>query len=173
MKKKYILSLLNVMLIGWLECRVLKTFSLLPRTNTSLSLIAYGCFSFCVADLLAYFLHYFFHVNRHLYKTIHSIHHEEKNPILCSTSYMHPLEIVSFFFIYRAPILIGIPFNRTTFVLYQTILTLWTACDHSWNKHVFSDHFLHHRYVRGNYATCLQFWDDLFGTKIVINRSSD
>lgn len=164
---KYLLSLFNVMLIIFLEFGVLKTYSMLPRTGTNLSLIAWGCFSFTIADLLAYSLHYCFHMNRHLYKIIHSIHHEERYPNLLSTSYMHPLEILSFFFIYRAPILVGIPFNQTTFVMYQVILIVWTVCDHSWNHHTFSDHFRHHRYVRGNYATCLQFWDVLFGTKIV------
>lgn len=164
--KKYSLSLMNMMLVGWLEFGVLKTYERLPMTGTNLSLITWGIFSFCVADLLAYFLHYCFHANRNLYKTIHAIHHEERYPILLSTSYMHPLEIISFFFIYRAPILAGVPFNRATFLLYQTILIVWTACDHSWNRHIFADHFLHHRHVRGNYATCLQFWDDLFGTKL-------
>lgn len=134
--------------------------------HTNLKYISLAIISFTICDLIAYYIHYYFHNNKILYKYIHKIHHIDKFPNFLTTVYMHPIEISLFFFTYRLPLLIGVPFNKTTFLTYQTILILWTFLDHSYNKNIFSDHFKHHKYLTGNYSTCFQFWDYFFKTKI-------
>lgn len=167
---KYILSLMNISLIYFCEFHFLKTYERLPNFPSDLNTLFCASISFCLADLLAYFVHYIYHKNKFLYMKIHSVHHVENNPNILSTVFMHPIEILSFFLIYRFPILIGIPFNKTTFLGYQIILIIWTCLDHSTNKSIFADHFQHHKYKKGNYATCIQFYDSIFGTKINFNK---
>jgi methylsterol monooxygenase len=159
-------SIVNIILILFLEIYICNPLYYIVNKKTDIQLIINAIICFIISDLLAYILHYIYHKSKILYKYIHSIHHQEKNPTFLSTIYMHPIEICSFFIIYRLPLIIGVSFNLYTFVLYQTILIIITFLDHSVNKYMFSDHFQHHKYLIGNYATCFQFWDSFFGTKL-------
>jgi sterol desaturase/sphingolipid hydroxylase (fatty acid hydroxylase superfamily) len=156
----------NLLLAIILEFFVWRTIWRLPSLETDLFLCAWAALSFLGADLMAYWFHRVLHGNKHLYRTIHSIHHKEVYPNLMSTITMHPLEMLSFFTIYRLPVVL-IPFNRITFGIYQTVLIIWVLLDHSWDRWIFSGHFSHHRLLHGNYATCLPVWDHLFGTVII------
>jgi len=138
----------------------------IPKRNTTIYDLYLAVVSFVISDFIAYIIHYYFHKNRFLYRMIHSIHHENNHPTMISTIYMHPLEIISFHFVYRLPILIGIPFTWFTFFVYQTILISWTFLDHGFDVSIFSSHFKHHRLQHGNYTTCLNIWDILFNTNI-------
>jgi len=164
----WLLVLSNLSLAAIFELVVTKTYWMLPRCETTMWLIVSAIVSFGIADLLAYGFHRFLHQQKQMYHYIHSIHHQERRPHLVSTVIMHPVELVSFFFLYRLPILTGIlPFNTTTFLVYQTVLIVWVSLDHSYNHSIFSDHFAHHKWSHGNYATCLPLWDHWFGTCIV------
>lgn len=164
---KWLYCGINLCLILFFEMYLVNPVQyIVPYPIISVEHVVYAILSFCVSDLIAYCFHYFLHSNRFMYNHIHYLHHREILPTCQSTIYMHPVEISSFFFIYRLPLLVGIPFTQATFMGYQSLLIIWTLLDHTWNYSLFSDHFLHHRYFSGNYATCLQFWDSLFGTKL-------
>jgi len=166
MLPKFLYGIINIFLILYYEIFLINHNDYILEADTNIKYILYAVLSFFMSDLLAYFVHYFLHLNKFLYLHIHSIHHRDKNPNIISTIHMHPVEISLFFFTYRLPLILGLPFTQTTFYVYQIVLILWTFLDHSFNQSIFHDHFLHHKYFYGNYATCLQFWDTLFKTKI-------
>lgn len=173
MQSKFLYGIINIFLILYYEIFLINHNDYILEIDANIKYILYAIMSFFISDFLAYFLHYFLHLNKFLYVHVHSIHHIDRTPDILSTIYMHPVEISLFFFTYRLPLLMGIPFTRMTFYFYQISLILWTLLDHSYNKSVFHDHFLHHKYYYGNYATCLQFWDTLFNTKIrELNRKT-
>lgn len=127
-----------------------------------------------IVDLLKYWEHRFEH--RFLWP-VHAVHHAEEN-LSAATSYSHPLQFVSMFF------LIGVPLSLVD--LGSDVTPLWVAgitammelFIHSPTRigfgplrHLFVDapyHRIHHsleeRHFDRNFAILFSFWDRLFGT---------
>jgi sterol desaturase/sphingolipid hydroxylase (fatty acid hydroxylase superfamily) len=150
----------------FVEVFILKSTKFIYYGNTRFIHIIYAGSSFILSDFLAYFIHLYFHKNRFLYKQIHSIHHAEKNPTWISTLVMHPFEMITFYIVYKLPLYCGIPFTLVTFIIHNIVLVLWTFMDHGVDAYTFSAHHKHHRFLKGNYATCLNYWDYVFDTEI-------
>jgi sterol desaturase/sphingolipid hydroxylase (fatty acid hydroxylase superfamily) len=164
------LPIINLLIILSLELFILNPNFYAKNDNTSIYHFIYAILSFIVCDFFAYVIHFYFHKIKFLYKKIHSIHHENYQTNFLSTIYMHPIEIVSFHFLYRLPMILGVPFTLVSFYMYQFILIIWTFLDHGFDFSIFSHHFYHHRFLLGNYSTCFSLWDILFDTVIPRNN---
>lgn len=130
-----------------------------------------------IVDFLKYWEHRFEH--RFLWP-VHAVHHAEEN-LSAATSYSHPLQFVSLFF------LIGVPLSLVD--LGSVATPLWVAgitamlelFIHSPTRvglgplrHLFVDapyHRIHHsleeRHFDRNFAILFSFWDRLFGTMVM------
>ena len=176
--KKVLLPILNLFLIAILQLVILPiryqhplALPLHLQRNESQQETFWICslslfFSFLVCDGIAYWFHFFLHKNKFLFTHIHSIHHEQNDPTFISTIYMHPLEMIPFYLIYKLPFLIGVRCNYVTSAVYEIVLIFITFMDHGVRFGMFKKHVDHHRYQIGNYATCIPYFDSFFRTEI-------
>jgi sterol desaturase/sphingolipid hydroxylase (fatty acid hydroxylase superfamily) len=117
-----------------------------------------------------YLLHRYMHQNKVLFRHVHTRHHETKTECWITAFYVHPLELVSFYFLGLAggPLLLS-----ATYGLSYTAYTLWLCGATfflSWS-HTGQDlpympstkfHALHHRYYNCNFGSATIDW--LFDT---------
>lgn len=124
----------------------------------------YFCFYSLCHCIYFYFAHRLLH-HRLLYKYIHYIHHENKNPTSYDAFYSHWLEHI---FANLMSITIGpylVPSNNDIFRIWIHLCTLNTLHSHNSTIRLYHPlaHDIHHLLFRYNYGTG-DFMDKLFGT---------
>lgn len=132
------------------------------------------------ADTHFYFTHRLLHAIPFLYRHVHSVHHQSKNPDAYSGLSFHPLEAAIYFSSYPLlALLLPFPLPLAFLNVFKWGLLLSPAGHASFgplphgNKWpvVYEDHYLHHLHVNVNFASGLLpyygIWDNLLGTKYV------
>ena len=134
---------------------------------------------FLIDDLWFYCLHRWMHSNKKVLKKVHSIHHRSHSPVALDYIYTHPIEWLSGslgLFLGLLVVAFIQPPSIWAFWIYQIIRNLHELDVHSGFKSILSPwipfwgegehHDLHHKKLRGNYATTFTHWDRIFGTKM-------
>ena len=133
-----------------------------------------------VDDVYFYCIHRIMHSVPYIYKKIHSVHHRAIPPIPIDYLYAHPIEAVAASLGLVVGLLFVIPIQGEisiyVFAAFTTYRTLHELALHSGmevvpNKWVgflgsSKHHYLHHKYLKGNYASGLTYLDKLFNTEI-------
>lgn len=130
-----------------------------------------------VSDFLAYWEHRFEH--RFLWP-VHAVHHSVEE-LSAATSYSHPLQFISMFFLIALPLSLidfGPYAMPSVVVLITGLLQLYihspTRIEFGPLRHLFVDcryHRIHHsleeRHFDRNFSILFSFWDRLFGTCVM------
>lgn len=127
-------------------------------------------------DTYFYWLHRFMHVPA-VFKWVHKVHHESRNPTPLAAFSFHPLEAV--LEIAFLPLLIFfLPVHRVVlaiFGLYMILMNIWGHLGFEFLPNRFmkswlswlntsTGHNMHHQYGHGNYGLYFNLWDRWMGT---------
>jgi sterol desaturase/sphingolipid hydroxylase (fatty acid hydroxylase superfamily) len=128
-------------------------------------------------DLLMYLFHFLIH-KTFLYRLIHGLHHEAKDPKPIDLFILHPVETLSFGGMWLV-LLMVLPFNAYAIAVYLTVNLVFGLAGHlgieplperwrnSWVVPYLGSstfHHDHHRDVGYNFGFYTTVWDRVFGT---------
>lgn len=125
-----------------------------------------------IHDAYSYWIHRFMH-HKWIFKYVHLLHHEFKNPTPWSAFAFHPFE--SLLTLGIIPIIMFlIPWHNLALVIFVTIIILYDTFIHlgynikqlklfEWQNTPI-EHDLHHRNSKYNYGLYFTIWDKLMGT---------
>jgi sterol desaturase/sphingolipid hydroxylase (fatty acid hydroxylase superfamily) len=127
------------------------------------------------ADTHFYFTHRLLHTGV-LYKYVHSVHHESKNPNVFSGLSFHWFE--SFIYFSALIVVFFIPMPLSFYTIFKWALLIAPAGHNSFGPvqgqrrpGIWEDHWLHHKTTTYNFASGLfpynGIWDNLLGTAYV------
>lgn len=131
-----------------------------------------------IHDTYFYWAHRLMHVP-FLYRHVHKVHHESKNPSPLASFAFHPFETF-FEFAFLIPTLMIVPVHVVTISVFLTISHIINTLGHlgyevyprwfwdsAWAKwfNTSTHHNLHHRYFVGNYGFYFSFWDKFCKTE--------
>ena len=142
------------------------SFHRVPDTAAGLGqLMLFGAGLFLFADAHFYVTHRLLHWGP-LYRHVHYVHHQSVNPGAWSSLSFHPIEAAIFFSVHLPMLLLPTP--RDLFLIYKVGLVVGPLHAHCGVDlgpmlHSSVDHYLHHRYKRGNFGGYLPL-DRLCGT---------
>eukprot|EP00933_Yihiella_yeosuensis_P002740 TRINITY_DN10476_c0_g1_i1.p1 TRINITY_DN10476_c0_g1~~TRINITY_DN10476_c0_g1_i1.p1 ORF type:complete len:827 (+),score=85.73 TRINITY_DN10476_c0_g1_i1:63-2543(+) len=154
----------------------------LPELAPSLAeFIIHVAFCLLMFDVSYFYLHWQLHRHRSLYKHIHALHHEYKQPFITVASHVHVVEFGAIFlFSTFPPAACGAhPLSAIVFHVIQTIVGIedhvgWYETPTGWimDKLTLGNfggsmaHNLHHRVVWGNYSPIFNYLDRLCGLDV-------
>lgn len=125
---------------------------------------------YVIEDIYGYVIHRYMHYNKKIYRLIHSQHHKNQAECFTTAFYVHPAELVAFYFIglIIGPFCISFFWNISVigynmWLLGSTFFLIWSHT--GLNVNYMPDtkfHYLHHKFYTCNYGTAFSDW--LFGT---------
>lgn len=128
-------------------------------------------------DTYFYWMHRLMHQPK-IFKLVHRVHHESRNPTPFAAFAFHPLEaLIEFAWI--VPLFFLVPLNQYIILAFSILALLMNVIGHlglelypeSWKMHAFlkylnrsTFHNDHHRFFKGNYSLYFTWWDKLMNT---------
>ena len=144
-----------------------------------------GFLCFFIRDLINYWVHRFSH-SRLFYKHVHYWHHAIAHPGSGPYDgiYGHPVDSIIGIFVIYVPFSIGFECHAIALIVYIAVFGIFALmlnhCGREFEVTLripflgsikvydSSEHDDHHVYRHGNYADCIPFLDQLFGTELVV-----
>ncbi len=150
--------------------------------------LAYAVFSLFVMMLIHDTYFYWTHRLLHIpwfYKKMHRVHHSSPNPSPWAAFCFHPIEafIESF---YMPIIVFTVPAHPAVVIIFLMLMTVLGVINHLgyelypavFHRNKFlqgiisaTNHSVHHRFNRFNYALYFTWWDDLMRTRYLLDKT--
>ena len=134
-------------------------------------------FFWLLHDAYFYWIHRFMHV-KGVYKLVHRLHHESRNPSPWAAYAFHPIEAVLETALFPI-VLVLVPMHYSAFFVFLVYITLFNVIGHlgyefyprGWARgritkwiSTATHHNMHHMLVHKNFGFYLLFWDRVMGT---------
>ena len=130
---------------------------------TSLSSEVWNVFIYALCmEYLFYMVHYYMHHSTIVYKSIHYIHHTERQPNVIDAYYLHPFEAIAIIGVLWTP-LFFVQISEIGLMLLQTVYLVVTILEHGGLKNN-QIHMRHHFHYNCNFCAIIPIWDIVFDT---------
>lgn len=165
----------------WVEpCLSNCTVSLPEQAPSLLEFLVHFVFCLFINDFSYWYYHWMCHRHRALYKNIHALHHEYKQPFAMVTAHVHSHELLCTYFAATLPPIAcrAHPFTAWIVTIAGTLLGIEAHIGYespfsflmeklTFGAYGSAHHDLHHQFIWANYQPFFGYLDVLCGTGVV------